>query len=506
MQAGPSAGCPASNSDLDEFITCRTDECIMPGSKKKYSPRGYQSYILDRVSELKDTPVLLELDCGLGKRFITHQIVAQRFPDTGILIVVHSSSSLVETIDYLQSEYGGLEDDLGELSSRVQSGHRIQNLREKRVVVATPQVLTTMIQKNPSLFDRFKIVLINEVDTLVRRAGGKSALVFPWTILLTYLKGKRIIGMSGTLRDDHAVFTKEQIEIRDELATLREYIPDAELITMEDLYNTDVEDFLEPTFVTVSTVTDPQIRSISRVLDELIRDTRSEIMSQLEEDGNLELVDGDARRVHLLLERLPVTEEIKGRYSGLLMLRKYIYAMPPKQFLRMFYGEYLKHYFNINDLRRNLPVISTKTTRVLKFAIEHKKTLVLTSYLEMVSQVKDVLTKAGLPVLSITGQTRDKGEILRSFRDDTEQRVLVMSPIGERDLDIPHAEIMVVCDSINTTKTMYQKFKRTRGGLVVLLAYSGTSEERKVKRLMDRILARYPWSTVIMEPSAGQLG
>lgn len=475
-------------------------------TKPKYTPRGYQTYILDRVSENQGTPLLLELDCGLGKRFITHQLVAEKFPDTGILIVVHSSSSLVETVDYLKGEYGGLEDDLGELSSRVNSGYRRMNLKEKRVIVATPQVLASTFQKDPSVFDRFKIVLINEVDTLVRRASGRTALVFPWPTLLMYLKDKWVIGMSGTLRDDHAVFTKEQVEIRDELATLKQYIPGAQVITMEDLYGTDVEDFLEPTFLTVSTVNDSKIRSISKVLDELIRTTRTEIMHALEEDGNLDMVEGDSRRVHMLLDRLPITDELKGRYSGLLMLRKYIYAMPPKQFLRMFYGDYIKHYFNVNDLRRALPTISTKVTQVLKIALEHKKTLVLTSYLEMVSQIQEVLEKSKLNVLTITGQTKDKSEVLRSFREDADKHVLVMSPVGERDLDIPHAEVMVVCDSINTTKTMYQKFKRTRGGLVILLAYSGTSEERKVDRLMTTILKRYPWSTAIMESIGEKLG
>jgi ERCC4-related helicase len=478
----------------------------MAESRPKYSPRGYQTYILDRVSELEGTSLLLELDCGLGKRFITHQLVAKRFPTTDILVIVHSSSSLQETIDYLRGEYGGLEEDLGELSSRVQSGRRTHTLREKRVIVATPQVLASLLQKDPSQFERFKMVLINEVDTLVRRSGGKTALVYPWSTLLSYLEGKWIIGMSGTLRDDHAIFTREQVEIRNELATLQEYIQGAQLITMEDLYGTDIEDFLEPTFLQISTVNDSKIRSISRVLDELIRNTRTEILNELEADGNLEMVEGDARRVHLLLEHLPVAEELKGRYSGLLMLRKYIYAMPPKQFLRMFYGKYMKHFFNTTDLRRTLPTVSSKATHVLKLAVEHEKTLVLTSYLEMVSQIKDVLEKAGLAVLTLTGQTRNKGEVLRSFREDVNQRVLVMSPVGERDLDIPHADVMVVCDSINTTKTMYQKFKRTRGGLVLLLAYSGTSEERKVMRLMDRILTLYPWSTAVIASKSEKLG
>ena len=306
--------------------------------------------------------------------------------------------------------------------------------------------------------------------------------------------------MSGTLRDDHAVFTKEQLEIREELSTLKEQIPNAEVISMEDLYGTDVEEYLEPTFLKVVTVTDVKLRSTSLVLDELVRNTRSEIMTQLAEDDNLDLVEGDARRVHLLLERLPVDEELKGRYSGLLMLRKYVYAMPRKQFLKMFRTDYLKRYFDTGQLHRSLPSIPSKITRVLEIALSNRKTLVLTSYLEMVKIISDVLTKAGLQVLVITGQTRDKGEVLREFRENEEARVLVMSPVGERDLDIPQAEAMVVCDTINTTKTMYQKMKRTRGGLVVLLAYDGTSEERKVRSLMQRVLERYPWSTAVLEP------
>ena len=467
--------------------------------RPKYTPRGYQTYILDRINELRDSNLLLELDCGLGKRFVTHQIVAERFPDLKFIIVVHSSSSLAETMDYLRGEYGGLEEDLGELSSRVPSPKRPYVLKEKRIVVATPQVLAGMAKKDVGLCESFDAILINEVDTLIRRSGGHTALVFPWPAILSLLGDKWLIGMSGTLRDDHAIFTKEQLEIRYELNTLKEHIPEAEMISMEDLYGTDVETYLEPTFLTVGTVTDVKIRSISSVMDELIRNTRSEIMAELAEGDNLDLVEGDARRVHLLLERLPVNEELKGQYSTLLMLRKYIYAMPPKQFLRMFHSDFMKQHFNVSQLRRTLPTVSAKVTRVLQIALNYKKTLVLTSYLEMVSQIQKVLEKAGLNVLVITGQTRNKGEVLREFRENPDTHALVMSPVGERDLDIPQAEAMIICDTINTSKTMYQKMKRTRGGLVILLAYSGTSEERKVRRLMQRVLERYPWSTAVVE-------
>ncbi len=471
----------------------------MSESKKKYTPRGYQNYILDRLVNMQGTNAIVELDCGLGKRFLLHQLVVERFPESRFLIVVHSSSSLAETMDYLKGEYGGLDDELGEVSSRVRSPMRPYILKEKRVVVTTPQVFASLFKKDVSLFEPFEIVLINEVDKLVRRTGRKRNLVFPWPTLLPLMDDKWLIGMSGTLRDDHAVFTKEQLEIRSELETLQKHIPDSELISMEELYGTDVDEFLEPTFLTISTVTDARIRSIAKVLDELIRQSRMEIYAELVEDDNVDLIEGDARRVHLMLERLPVSDELKGQYSSFLMLRKYVYAMPPKQFLKMFYGKHVRRYFNVSDMRRVLPEISGKTARALEIAVRHKKTLVLTSYLEMVSQIQQLFERSGLPTLTVTGKTKDKGEVLRQFKEGPEIRALVMSPVGERDLDIPQANVMVVCDSINTSKTMYQKFKRTRGGLVVLLAYAGTSEERKVNRLMTRILERYPWSTAVAQ-------
>jgi len=466
----------------------------MSETKTKYTPRGYQEFILDQIYELENDNVLVELDCGLGKRFLTHQLVVESFPDKRFIIVVHSTSSLAETVDYMKSEYGGLSEDLGELSSRVRSGMREYILREKRVIISTPQVLANVLKKHANLLDDIDVVIINEVDTLVRRTRGRTALVFPWPTLLTLLREKRIIGMSGTLRDEHAVFTDEQLEIRKELKTLLKHIPNASLVTMEDLYDTDIDEYIEETVISTIPVYNKKIRSISIVIDELIRDTRREILSQLEKSGNLELVQGDSRRIHLMLERLPVSDDLKGRYSGLLLLRKYVYAMPPKQFMRMFHNEYLKHYFNVSELRKVLPTISPKAAKIVELTKQYDKSVILSSYLRMVSQVQDLLSKAGMKVNKITGKTRDKGSVLKSFKDESID-ALVMSPVGERDLDLPEADVMIVADIINTSKTMYQKFKRTRGGKVLILVYEGTSEVRKVRGLINRVLDRYPWST-----------
>ncbi|MFX1508026.1 MAG: helicase-related protein, partial [Promethearchaeota archaeon] len=97
----------------------------------------------------------------------------------------------------------------------------------------------------------------------------------------------------------------------------------------------------------------------------------------------------------------------------------------------------------------------------------------------------------------ITGQVRKKIEVLNDFKRENNKAVLVMTAVGERDIDIPQANLMIVYDVVNTVKTMYQRFKRTRGGLVLCLCYRDTFEERKVNRLLQEISERYPWSSII---------
>ena len=69
--------------------------------------------------------------------------------------------------------------------------------------------------------------------------------------------------------------------------------------------------------------------------------------------------------------------------------------------------------------------------------------------------------------------------------------------VGERDIDIPQADLLIVYDVVNTVKTMYQRMKRTRGGTVLTLCYRDTFEEKKVNRLLSEIAKRYPWSSII---------
>lgn len=79
---------------------------------------------------------------------------------------------------------------------------------------------------------------------------------------------------------------------------------------------------------------------------------------------------------------------------------------------------------------------------------------------------------------------------MREFRNYEGKSALVLSPVGERDLDLPQADTMVIRDVINTQKTMYQRVKRIRVGKVVFLVFAATSEEIKVDRLVEGIIRK----------------
>jgi len=203
----------------------------MQNVDRKIVPRGYQRLILDliKLHAEKKKSILLELDCGMGKRVITYEILTSLFPDKRIILVVLSSSSLHETKEFLMNEYGGVE-GFNWIGPGISNSYAQKILKESRVILCTPQKLSNIMKKAANHFTNdFDLVIINEVDKLIRRMGSKRVLVYPWSDLFNKLRSSLFIGMSGTLRDSHYILDQEQLEIRKELDTLVEFIPNVEL-------------------------------------------------------------------------------------------------------------------------------------------------------------------------------------------------------------------------------------------------------------------------------------
>lgn len=462
----------------------------------RFDTRQYQEHILRRIKENRNHNILVELDCGLGKRVLTYKLVTEQFPQTRFIITVNSSSSLQETAQYLEKEYGGVE-GLGILAPNVQGPRREQLLRESRVVLCTPRVLANILKKGNLTPTNFDGLMINEVDTILRRVGQERVLIQPWNYLLEFFKDNWIIGLSGTLRDDHVVFTQEQLQIRNELQTLAAFLPNVELISMNELADTDLSEFIKPTILDAVPVTSPVVRATSLVIDNLIQSTREEIHQRVREETGQSIgeLPESTRILHLILHELPISEELAQQYSGLLMTRKYLYGMASKSFRRYLHHPILKSNIDVNRMMQDWPKITPKSLKAQELALNADKTVILTSYLNVVSEIDSLLKVKGVNTFQLTGRTQDKQAVLSQFKQAKPPAAVILSPVGERDLDLPDADLLIICDTVNTTKTVYQKMKRSRGGRVVFLVYADTSEVEKLRRLLDNIMERYPWSS-----------
>ncbi|MCK4897121.1 MAG: DEAD/DEAH box helicase family protein, partial [Candidatus Heimdallarchaeota archaeon] len=61
--------------------------------------REYQNFIIQRIEELVDSrkSVILELDCGMGKRVLMYRLVTEAFKNKKVVVFLQTHSSLEET-------------------------------------------------------------------------------------------------------------------------------------------------------------------------------------------------------------------------------------------------------------------------------------------------------------------------------------------------------------------------------------------------------------------------
>jgi len=459
--------------------------------ERKITPRGYQQLILDLISlhSAKDKSVLLELDCGMGKRVITYELLTNIFAEKRILLIVLSSSSLHETKDFLENEYGGVK-GFNWMGPGISGSYALKILSDSRVVLTTPQKLANILDKAPNnILDDYDLVIINEVDKLIRRTGTKRVLVYPWSELLRKMANLMIIGMSGTLRDSHYVLDQEQIEIRKELDTLIQYIPNVELIFMDYLAGTDVTTYAKITTIEAEPVEDPAISQISEILGEQLRTVYQEIRAELQSEAPHFLAQAKEIGPQALLQG-PISESLRGKAQSLTLLRKYLFSMVP--------GQLKKFLWKVENVDVSmLPTTPRKIVKVVDIAKNSNKIVILCSYVKTAKTIRDFLVREKIKPYLLTGQIFDKNAVLKDFRNYNGKAAIIMTPVGERDIDLPEAEILIIFDCVRTTKTVYQQLKRIRGGKGLFLYYNNSYEAKKVQQVIGTIIERYPWSTKV---------
>ena len=449
-----------------------------------FEKREYQEKVFNFLYNCKKDGIsaLIELDCGLGKRIIALQLATKLFTESTILFLLHSSASLNETVTFFKKHISN--EDWGWISSSLPHQIRRKIVESKRVILSTPLVLFNLTKKYPTILDRFDIVIINEIDKIIKRVGYKNhILVYPWNSILPKLQSKFIIGMSGTFRDNAILIEEQDAKSVSDLTILKRIFPNSKILSMDDIMR-DVSKYITYTDITIIPIESKEMNCILKVLDEQIETLLNEIKRKSGQRSIKEtLVSPD---------KFGIDEDTANKIRRLTFLRKFLVARPIKQ---------VKRYFLLDkELKKLYPeVVKIKENEKFRVLInlilqEKGKVAVLSSYRETVNFLEKILIKQGIKVIKLTGVTRNKQNVLREFSEKPDIKAILISPVGERDLDLSMVNVLFILDVINTPKTMYQRIKRGRESKVYILYFKGTSEEEKVKRLLKNIKHKYPWS------------
>jgi ERCC4-related helicase len=467
--------------------------------------REYQVAILKKLKEyfLERIHCIAEVDTGLGKRVLTYLLIKDLLQNKRVLLLLHSTTSFAETVHYFNEEYGGFKDsEFQSFSSRTPTWLRKKIITEARIVAATPQTFANTFEKIPPDKPKFDVVIINEVDKIVRRHGGTRLLIFPYNTLIPHfiIHKAWIVGMTGTLRDSHVFYDhlEDQIRIRDERITLDKRIPDLHIISMDEIISeTDVGDYIKVTEIKKELVqpSDPLLSILDRI-DQAIKSLRESIIEE-QMDENPTLIDSIPKSQIVLVSGMLDSNDTQ-KYNGLLLTRKYTVSMQVQNYRKFLYR--LKKFGITKSMIQAIPSKNTKVRRIIEILSKRepaKKTVILCSYLDTAHKLVEEVRRKGFTPFLVTGEVRHKAEVLNAFKSHLNKAVLIMTSVGERDIDIPQADLLIVYDVVNTVKTMYQRMKRTRGGTVLCLCYQDTFEQKKVERLLFEISKRYPWSSII---------
>ncbi len=507
------------------------------GHVDKIERRMYQDLIIREILKGKREKknIIVELDAGMGKRIISYLLTRALQPEDRILIITPSQTSLRDTVNTFR-DLGINEKEIGYITSGVRKYFRDKYLRERRVVIATPISLANALRNNPDAAKTFSIIIINEVDKVVRRVAEtenvpedrslttakeisrretrtvrRIRLVYPWTELKRYFpESACIVGMSGTLRDKHVLRLENgEISFVPEMDTLiNSLFPKNKgltILTMDALIQrTDIGRYLVRNYTIVRKIgiQDPKIQALDKVISGKMRDLGSVIMDKYR---NM-FAERNIEKLEKGLALIPETDFHKIRYLRLALVRRFLFASIPEH-----YSAFLKKPSIRGLIEKSLgvsideaiPKESLKIQKTIEITeswlLSKRKVTVLCSFIRVSKKLLEEFKKRGHLVYLITGKTINKGEILEQFKKTNKPSVLIMTPVGERDIDLSDIDLILVHDVISTVKTMYQRIKRGRRCLVGILYYRDTFEERKVNKLLERMKKLYPWSLRVQD-------
>ncbi|MFX0210284.1 MAG: DEAD/DEAH box helicase family protein, partial [Candidatus Hodarchaeota archaeon] len=330
-------------------------------SESVIQQRQYQEKILEKLKEnyQKGFHTIAEVDTGLGKRVLTYLLIKNILSNQRVLLLLHSTLSYSETIHYFKEEYGGFKEfEFQAFSNRTPGYIRGKILENARIVASTPQTFLNAFKKLITK-PNFDVVIINEIDKIVRRHGDSRLLIFPYNTLVPYFVESNawIVGMTGTIRDDHIFYDsrKETIEIQKEILTLNSSIPSLHIIRMDTLLaQTDIQEYIQNTFIQRYQIdVSLELKTILDLIDQAIKNLRQEIVNETLEEKPTLLEAIPSSQIAFVSGMLGSESGANQKYQGLLLIRKYCTAMQPKKYRKFLFR--LKKFGVTKELIYSLP-------------------------------------------------------------------------------------------------------------------------------------------------------
>jgi len=492
----------------------------------KLEARGYQLYIIGRILKAcgSGRNIIVELDAGMGKRVISFLLTKYLNPSDRVLFITPSRASVRDTYNFFEklAREGNLKGfKFGFLSSGIGSSYREYIIKNNNFIFTTPVTLANILSKNPML-SKFDYIILNEVDKYVKRVSyvpvydevtdylAQYQLVYPWPKLKFLLPKEACwIGLSGTLKDVHTIRSRDDAMFKPELETIVKVLypkgKEVDIVKMDDILSkTDASKYIWSNLTVVKKipVNDRIIKQILDGLTEAIGDITKILASRYLKEKENELVSSEL--IEKAISTIPRDDVNRIRFLRLALIRKFITASVPDHYKRFILRPSIMRIMRrkIENFAENMiPHESSKVSRAVKiakeWALSGKKVVILSSYIVTAVEIQKKLKEHDIKTFLLTGKTHNKGKIINSFKEEKSGAVLIMTPVGERDIDLPEADLLIVHDVINTPKTMYQRFKRGRRAYVAILYYNETYEEEKVNKLLNRIKNKYPWSIII---------
>ena len=136
--------------------------------------RGYQLWVIGTILQAMNEGknIILELDAGMGKRVISY-ILCRILPKEKILIVTPSRASVSDMALFFKDKSGS-DEWFGTIIGGMPRRFKTWIVRNRRVVISTPISLMHALEKEPQLCRDISVVIINEVDKVLRRVPRDS--------------------------------------------------------------------------------------------------------------------------------------------------------------------------------------------------------------------------------------------------------------------------------------------------------------------------------------------